>query len=68
MRVYRDPSAEQAVVKVNKEWVRMAKLAVAIREGYGDPLRLEPQRELFTGIFKRLLEDPIEYVKQLTER
>ena len=60
---YRDPTNDSAIGSVDKEWIQMAKLAVRIREGHCNPLWAEKQSKVFTGIFRRLMEDPIEEVK-----
>ncbi len=54
----RDPTADRAIGSVNREWNRMVALAVKIRQ---NPRYLTPevQRE-FTGIYRRLLTDPLE--------
>lgn len=56
---------DDAVGAVTKEWKYMARLAVQIREGRNNnPVWVESQQAKFTGIFKRLLTDPIEDVKK----
>ena len=52
---YPDPTANQAIYNVSVEWNRMRKLALQLRLN-GE----EPDPELFTGIFRRLLTDPLE--------
>jgi hypothetical protein len=42
----------------------MAKLAVMLREKNNDPTWTEKQEAKFTGIFRRLLTDPIEEVQK----
>jgi hypothetical protein len=49
---------------MSKEWKKMARLALQIREGRGNPLWVEQNTSKFTGIFRRLLEDPIEEVQR----
>ena len=61
---YRNPTAEQAIGSMSKEWKKMARLALQIREGRGNPLWVEQNTSKFTGIFRRLLEDPIEEVQR----
>ena len=51
---YPDPTANQAIYNVSVEWNRMRKLALRLRLN-GE----EPDPELFTGIFRRLLTDPL---------
>lgn len=59
MRYCSDPTADQALGSVSRQWNRMAKLALEIRK---DPYSEWAERESrrFTGIFKRLLTDPID--------
>ena len=52
---YPDPTANQAIYNVSVEWNRMRRLALRLRLN-GE----EPSPELFTGIFRRLLTDPLE--------
>ena len=52
---YPDPTANQAIYNVSVEWNRMRRLALRLRLN-GE----EPDPELFTGIFRRLLTDPLE--------
>ncbi len=53
--VYSDPTANQALYNVSAEWTRMRRLAVRLR------LKGEqPDPMLFTGIFRRLITDPLE--------
>lgn len=58
MGYHSDPTANQAISSVNREWNRTAKLAIKIRESNDYEAELESRR--FTGIFKRLLTDPLE--------
>ncbi len=64
MRAYRNPTAEQAIGAMNKEWTQMARLALQIREGRKNPSWVEENSKRFTGIFRRLLEDPIDEVRK----
>ena len=54
-----DPTANQAIGNLTKEWNRMSRIADQIRE---DPYSewADQQRLHFTGIFRRLLDDPTE--------
>lgn len=57
-----DLTANQAIGSVNREWNKMVKLDIKIRESnYYEWAERESRR--FTGIFKRLLTDPIERLK-----
>ena len=68
MRDHKDKTAETAIGDVNKEWRYMAKLALELRGGHCNPVWANEQEKLFTGIFKRLLTDPIEEVQKQTKR
>ena len=60
---YPDPTANQAIYNVSVEWNRMRKLAIRLRLN-GE----EPDPGLFTGIFQRLLTDPLEELMELPDR
>ena len=68
MRAYNNPTLDHAVASASGEWKYMTRLAVKIREGRCDPAWAEAERKKFTGIYKRLLEDPIEELKNETGR
>ena len=56
---FSDPTASRAVGSVNREWTRMVALAYQYRT---DPKvfdQLQTQETVFTGIYQRLLTDPI---------
>ena len=61
--VYPDPTANQAIYNVSVEWNRKRRLAIRLRLN-GE----EPDPELFTGIFRRLLTDPLEELMDLPNR
>ena len=58
-----DPTANQAIYNVSVEWNRMRRLALRLRLN-GE----EPDPALFTGIFRRLLTDPLEELMELLNR
>ena len=60
---YPDPTANQAIYNVSVEWNRMRRLALRLRLN-GE----EPDPVLFTGIFRRLLADPLEELMELPNR
>ena len=68
MKDRRDRTADIAIGSVNKEWREMSRIAVIIREGRCNPLWAEEQSTRFTGIFKRLLTDPIDELKKQARR
>ena len=63
---HRDPTADRAIGAVNRDWRRMAALAVKIRR---TPGALTPEAErAFTGIYRRLLTDPLEELLKETAK
>lgn len=54
-----DPTANQAIGAVCREWRQMRQLARQIQVSR-DAAWADRQRERFTGIFRRLLDDPEE--------
>lgn len=52
---YNDPTANQALGSVQREWNRMAQLAARIRESRDVEWAIRESRR-FTGIFARLLD------------
>ena len=55
---HRDPTGDRATGTVNREWNRMVRLAIRIRQ---NPQKMNPGAEhAFTGIYRRLLTDPLE--------
>ena len=60
---YPDPTANQAIYNVSVEWNRMRRLALRLRLN-GE----KPDPALFTGIFRRLLTDPLEELMELPNR
>lgn len=59
-----DRTAEEAIGAASKEWKQMAQLAIIVRNRRGSPSWIEKQEKKFTGIFQRLLTDPIELVEK----
>lgn len=59
MALHSDPTANEATGNVQQEWIGMAILAVRIRWSQ-DHAWVEAQEKRFTGIFRRMLEDPEE--------
>ena len=56
---YSDPTANNAIGSVDREWRYMERLAKTIRESKNTDWA-EAQKQKFTGIFARLLTDPDE--------
>ena len=57
MRHYSDPTANQALGTINREWNQMVKLATQIRKNPDSEWARRESRR-FTGIYKHLLNDP----------
>ena len=58
-----DPTANVAIGSVSREWNQMVRLALRIRQS-GNSEWAERESRRFTGIYKRLLTDPIESLQQ----
>ena len=67
-RDHADHTAEEAVGAANKEWRKMARLALQIREGRCDPTWATEQETKFIGIYRRLLSDPVDELKREARR
>lgn len=65
MAQYRDPTANAAIGSVGREWKKMVKLALFLRKTNREPT--EKERELFTGIYSRLLTEPTEALERLAK-
>ncbi len=63
MAVHRDPTANAAVGAVGREWKRLVRTAIKLRKTNREPS--EEERSLFTGIYGRLLTEPIETLEKL---
>lgn len=63
MNHHADPTANIALGSVSREWNQMARLALRIRQS-GDSEWAQRESRRFTGIYKRLLTDPIASLKQ----
>ena len=66
MRAYANPTLDRAIGTVDKEWKEMTRLAINLREGRISSREAEEFEKKFTGIFKTLLEKPIEELKKET--
>ena len=61
---FSDPTANRAVGSVNREWGRMVALAYKYRTDPTLSDQLLTQETVFTGIYQRLLTDPIEELEE----
>ena len=60
MRPYNDYTMTRAMGSVYSEWKYMVRLAIKLREGKIKSSEISKLKQTFTGIYKRLLDDPIE--------
>lgn len=58
-----DPTANEAIGAVNREWKQMARLALRIRNGHDKSAWAAAQEKKFTGIYKRMLTDSVETLR-----
>lgn len=66
MAVHRDPTANAAVGAVGREWRRLVRTAIRLRRTNRE--LSEEEKSLFTGIYGRLLTEPIESLEKLNEK
>lgn len=66
MALHSDPTANQAIGAVGREWKQMVRRAIAIRKMNREPSP-EEQR-MFTGIYRQLLLAPIDVLIRLGEK
>ena len=60
MYTHSDPTASHAVGAAEREWRRMAALAFRYRTNPSFSEQILEPRKIFTGVFSRLLTDPLE--------
>ena len=63
-----DHTQDRAVGTIDREWKFMAKVALQIRSSNSNPVWAESWENKFTGIYKRLLTDPISLVEREARR
>ena len=61
---FSDPTANRAVGAVNREWDKMVALAYLYRTDPRLLERLQTPETVFTGIYQRLLTDPIRELEE----
>ena len=64
MGAYKNKTMNNAFGNVNREWKYMVRLAIRIREGQYTERKIQEYKKLFIGIYKRLLDDPIDQLYQ----
>ena len=66
MAIHSDPTANAAIGEVNREWKRMVKYAISLRNANRE---LTPEvRKMFTGIYEHLLTEPVNELEKMNER
>ena len=66
MGIHSDPTANMAIGAINKEWRQMVRKAIALRRTSRE---LTPEeKRLFTGIYRRLLEESPAELEKLKEK
>ena len=60
MYTHSDPTASRAIGAAEREWRRMTVLAYRYRTDPGAAKQIGDPQRIFTGIFGRLLTDPLE--------
>ena len=66
MGIHSDPTANLAIGAINKEWRQMVRKAIALRRTSRE---LTPEeKRLFTGIYRRLLEESPAELEKLKEK
>ena len=64
MYTHSDPTANRAIGAAEREWKRMVRLAFRFRTDPKAAGRFGDPRQIFTGIFSRLLTDPLEELEK----
>lgn len=64
MYSHSDPTADRAVGAAEREWKRKTALAWRYRTDPAAAGRIRDPQRLFTGIFSRLLTDPLEELEE----
>ena len=64
MYTHSDPTANRAIGAVEHEWKRKTVLAYRYRTDPEAAERIGDPRRIFTGIFSRLLTDPLEELEK----
>lgn len=65
MYTHSDPTAAQAIGAAEREWKRMAGLAYRYRTSQKTAERIGNPYRVFTGVFRRLLTDPLEELEEM---
>ena len=68
MATHSDPTANRAIGAAEREWNRMTALAYKIRTDPAAAAWAGDPRRIFTGVFRRLLTDPIDELAKAAGR
>ncbi len=66
MAIHSDPTANQAIGSVGREWKKMVRRAIAIRETNREPTPEE--RRMFIGIYGQLLLESMDVLISMNEK
>lgn len=64
MYQHADPTANRAIGAVGRKWRRMTLLAYRYRTDSRFERKVDDPRRLFSGIFRRLLTDPLKELEE----
>ena len=68
MYTHSDPTASRAIGAAEREWRRMTALAYRCRTDPKTADRIGEPRKCFTGIYRRLMTDPLEELEKALKR
>ena len=66
MAIHSDPTANTAIGSVSREWKQMIKRAIVLRKAGKEPTLQD--RQLFTGIYRQLLNETLGELERLDEK
>jgi hypothetical protein len=67
MYSHSDPTANRAIGSADREWLSMVRLAYRFRTDPRMAEKIPDPGRVFTGIFRRLLTDPLNELQQTAE-
>ena len=67
MYPHSDPTADRAIGSAEREWKSMARLAYRYRTDSRAVKEITEPERVFTGIFSRLLTEPLDSLKKMFE-
>ena len=66
MAIHSDPTANAAIGSVNREWKQMVKRAIMLQKTGKEPTSQEHQ--MFTGIYRQLLNESLNELERMNEK